>query len=128
MVVLWDGWDNRTRGRRAGEHQAMVGRMSWVGSEQDNADITQRRSVHQSSLRHRAGEALGGGGERGLTCIYPSPKSSAQTSAKQDEVANSKTISYVFHRAKIILIDVPSKEVLQALEEIRCFCLWGIFW
>lgn len=99
-----------------------------MGSEQGNADISRRRSVPQSSLRHRAGEALDGEGERGLTRIYPSPKSSAQTSAKQDEVANSKNISYVFYRARIILIDVPSKEVVQPLEEIRCFCLGGIFW
>lgn len=36
-----------------------------------------------------------------------------------------KSISYVFYRATILLIDGPSREVLQSLEEFQCFCLWG---
>lgn len=123
-------WDNHTHGDRAGEYQAMVGRMSWVGSEQDSTDIIQRRSVHQSNLLHRVGEALGEEGKQpweGLTCVCLRPMSSAQTNATQDEVANSKSISCVFYSAKIILIDVQSREVLQSPEEIQCFCLWGIW-
>jgi len=59
------GWDNHARGYGPGEHWAMGGRVPWAGSEQDNTGIIQRRSVHRSNLLHRAGKALGEGGETG---------------------------------------------------------------